>query len=306
MDVANRPLPMNFLQTKSRKAPIVWIARNCAATSGRQNYVEQLMKYVEVDSYGDCLNNQKFPEDKSRMELMGEYKFYLAIENANCEDYVTEKLFDTFAASTVPIVDGPDSYEGFIPDRKSVIRMDAFPDPRDLANYINYLDQNDDAYLEHLAFRKHALDVSANDRLDASFIGNWSDPAFHNIRSSWCSVCRGMLPWWKARVDPHAQPPAKDKSKLLVDKSCWERGKWDYAAEGPPYQPDWKPSPNPITLQPKVPISQLSPKRHSDMWTPRVIWTTEVVLGFLFMVFVAFMMNRQRRRPAKHDLSMSA
>ena len=89
MDVVNRPLPMDFMtrQKKKHKAPIVWIARNCGATSGRQYYVEQLMKYIDIDSYGDCLNNQKFPEGKDRMQLMSEYKFYLAIENANCDDY---------------------------------------------------------------------------------------------------------------------------------------------------------------------------------------------------------------------------
>ena len=219
---------------------------------------------------------------------------------------MTEKLFDTFAASTVPIVDGPDSYEGFIPDQKSIIRMDAFPDPRDLAKYISYLDENDDAYLEHLSFRKHALDKSALDRLDASFIGNWSDSTFHNIRSSWCSVCRGILPWWKARVDPRAKPPVKDKNALLVDNSCWEGGKWNYAVEGPPYLPDWKPTPNPAAFGPKLPpIVELSPTRHSDMWAPLMVWTAEVILGALFMTFAAYMLYRQRRRSAKHEIVMS-
>lgn len=87
MDIANRPLPSNFMDTKTTKAPIVWIARNCQASSGRQHYVAELMKYIKVDSYSTCLNNQEFPDDKTRMDLMSEYKFYLAIENANCDDY---------------------------------------------------------------------------------------------------------------------------------------------------------------------------------------------------------------------------
>lgn len=91
MDVVNRPLPHDFMETKTKKAPILWIARNCRATSGREYYISELMKHIQVDSYGECLNNQEFPEDKSREELMAEYKFYLAIENANCEDY--GKLF---------------------------------------------------------------------------------------------------------------------------------------------------------------------------------------------------------------------
>lgn len=93
MDIANRPLPSNFMDTKTTKAPIVWIARNCQASSGRQHYVAELMKYIKVDSYSTCLNNQDFPDDKTRMELMSEYKFYLAIENANCDDYGKSFLF---------------------------------------------------------------------------------------------------------------------------------------------------------------------------------------------------------------------
>lgn len=87
MDIANRPLPDDFMASKTGSAPILWIARNCDASSGRQYYVEELMKYIKVDSYGSCLNNKKFPDGKSREQLMREYKFYLAIENANCDDY---------------------------------------------------------------------------------------------------------------------------------------------------------------------------------------------------------------------------
>lgn len=99
MDVANRPLPDDFMASKTSSAPILWIARNCGASSGRQHYVKELMKYIKVDSYGSCLNNRKFPNDKSREELMREYKFYLAIENANCDDYgvlicIVQKLLE--------------------------------------------------------------------------------------------------------------------------------------------------------------------------------------------------------------------
>jgi hypothetical protein len=39
--------------------------------------------------------------------LLNQYKFYLAMENSNCKDYVTEKLFRTLAMGLVPIIDGP-------------------------------------------------------------------------------------------------------------------------------------------------------------------------------------------------------
>ncbi|CAO3672251.1 unnamed protein product [Rhizopus stolonifer] len=250
MDVANRPLPKNFMKTKKKGSPILWIARNCMATSGRQKYVNELMKHINVHSYGSCENNMEFPEGKERLELMSEYKFYLAIENANCEDYATEKLYDTFMMSAVPIVDGPSSYDGYLPTNKSVVYMDAFPDPKDLADYINYLDNNDEAYLEYLSFRRDAMTVAAEDRLEPAFIKNWGDADYHNKRSDYCSICRGVLPWWRARHTPGAKP-YKDKSKkFLTDQSCQPAGKWDYIASGRPYKPDWTPRPLPGSIQP--------------------------------------------------------
>jgi hypothetical protein len=87
MDVANRPLPKDFMKTKRKTAPILWIAKNCRATNRRELYIEKLMEYVDVHTYGECLKNHPFPKDKSRMELISEYKFYLAVENSNCDDY---------------------------------------------------------------------------------------------------------------------------------------------------------------------------------------------------------------------------
>ena len=77
----------DLIATKTSDAPILWIASNCDAWSGRQHYVKELMKYIKVDSYGKCLRNKDFPKDVSRSQLMKKYKFYLAIENANCDDY---------------------------------------------------------------------------------------------------------------------------------------------------------------------------------------------------------------------------
>src|SRR4051794_1057419 len=63
---------------------------------------------------GKCLNNTKFPpsisdkyNDEAFISLLKKYKFYLCMENSNCQDYVTEKLFRTLRVGLVPIIDGP-------------------------------------------------------------------------------------------------------------------------------------------------------------------------------------------------------
>ena len=42
---------------RRKDANVVWMASNCKAGNHRMQYVEELMKYIPVYSYGKCLNN---------------------------------------------------------------------------------------------------------------------------------------------------------------------------------------------------------------------------------------------------------
>lgn len=72
------------------------------------------MKHIPIDSYGACLQTAKIPEfsvrdvlrpykvgDMARISskniiliFVAVVKFYLAFENSNCPQYVTEKFFN--------------------------------------------------------------------------------------------------------------------------------------------------------------------------------------------------------------------
>lgn len=63
------------------------------------------MKYIKVANYGPCLRNKEVNGRLSyadKMRIMGTHKFYLAFENANVLDYVTEKVWQAYKAGTVP------------------------------------------------------------------------------------------------------------------------------------------------------------------------------------------------------------
>lgn len=42
-------------------APIIYIQSICDTMSGRDAYVQELMKYIKIDSYGKCLHNKDLP-----------------------------------------------------------------------------------------------------------------------------------------------------------------------------------------------------------------------------------------------------
>ena len=50
-------LPDDFLQQK-RQVPIMWVANNCESNTGRERYLQELMKYIPVDSFGKCLHTK--------------------------------------------------------------------------------------------------------------------------------------------------------------------------------------------------------------------------------------------------------
>ena len=83
----------------------VWIASHCNTVNGRENYVGELEKYITVDVYGLC--GTPCPRNGGKGvgrgggeggecldKLDAEYRFYLAFENSNCQDYITEKVFN--------------------------------------------------------------------------------------------------------------------------------------------------------------------------------------------------------------------
>lgn len=53
------PTPEKFL--KKHLAPVVYVQSDCNTPSERDSYVEELSKYIPVDSYGKCLQNKELP-----------------------------------------------------------------------------------------------------------------------------------------------------------------------------------------------------------------------------------------------------
>ena len=81
---------------KGKTKLVAWFVSNCGGHNGRMAYVDELQKYTHVDVYGFCgpLTCKKGNEAyKCTKMLKDDYKFYLAFENSNCRDYITEKFF---------------------------------------------------------------------------------------------------------------------------------------------------------------------------------------------------------------------
>ena len=51
-------------------APVAYVQSGCDTPSLRDEWVKEFMKYVKVDSYGECLNNKQLTDDIKGSEQM--------------------------------------------------------------------------------------------------------------------------------------------------------------------------------------------------------------------------------------------
>lgn len=160
---------------------LAFMATNCGGggASFRTIYLKELMKYTKVDSLGGCMHNADLPEEMQhpiyddhgtsmrwKIKVFQDYKYVLTFENNNVTDYVTEKLPCVFAAGALPVYMGAPNIQDWLPGKKSIIDTSQFKGAKDLAEYINHLNENDDEYESYFAWKKEGLSPNFKDKYD--------------------------------------------------------------------------------------------------------------------------------------------
>jgi hypothetical protein len=128
--------------------------------SGRRRYLAELMAHLEVRSFGKLWRNQLIADDRgseTKLEIISEFKFTVAFENAIARDYVTEKVFEPLIAGSVPIYRGAPNIEDFAPADHCYINAAKFKKPQELAEFLLALDKDDTAYQAYLAWKGKPL-----------------------------------------------------------------------------------------------------------------------------------------------------
>lgn len=215
-------------------APVLYIQSDCETPVERDFYVSELMKFIKVDSYGKCLNNKKMPKeltlektlenlyDPDLMKFVSRYKFSIAIENAVCQDYITEKLWRPLMAGSIPIYLGSPSIKEWLPTSRSALLISDYDNISNLADYIKTINSNDTLYkqyMEHKILRKISNHRLKNACRKGSFgIENNDDftiPAFE------CFVCKTINKGLYRRHYDSVYTCEKPKSNNLSIQNWW-------------------------------------------------------------------------------------
>lgn len=191
------------IENKKKDVTISWLVSHCGTPSRREEYIEELSNYIKVDSFGrcgdrvdPCANAQDF--NKCFTNFMNRYKFYLAFENSLCKDYVSEKywqFFDSdklFRINLIPVVRGAQSsyYKRLSILGKSYIDAQEFKTPKDLADYLIYLNKNTTAYMEYFKWKIDLFRRLQKNRNKIKVIeDSWNVSTEYHLREPFCKLC---------------------------------------------------------------------------------------------------------------------
>lgn len=156
-----------FAPVKRATAPVVMFISNCESQwvkSARGRFIQELMQYIEVHSYGKCFNNRQVPAELSgkpwweiKWNITSQYRFTLAFENSIARDYVTEKLYHALVVGSVPVYWGAPNVERFLPAPNAAIRVDDFSSAHELAQHLHYLLDHEDEYDLLLSWKRSGV-----------------------------------------------------------------------------------------------------------------------------------------------------
>jgi len=191
----NNYFPAQFLSKgstfASKRDSLLFVYSACFRFH-RSQLFDELSKLIAIDSFGVCKNNkdikEEFPECATFPRsgptvwlqsecLMHNYKFYLAIENIQEPDYITERLYQGLRAGSVPVYLGAPNIRDFLPEN-SAVYVEDFPTLQALVTYLKTAMADETIYNKHFAWK------------DLPFPGRFVNSAIEkSLDSVFCQIC---------------------------------------------------------------------------------------------------------------------
>lgn len=150
---------------KRKDALMAAFIGNCGAKNNRSAMLKELMSLMPIHSYGSCFHNKDIPDDhphpetvkerqREKQNIASQYFFMFSPENSNDVSYVSEKVYDGFAAGVIPVYYGASNIEKFIPAKESIVDLADFATMAEAAKYLIALAEDKEKYMTHMEWKK--------------------------------------------------------------------------------------------------------------------------------------------------------
>uniref|UniRef100_H2YLP2 Fucosyltransferase n=1 Tax=Ciona savignyi TaxID=51511 RepID=H2YLP2_CIOSA len=188
---------------QNKNASAIWIVSNCNTMRGafeRISYVDAMVQYgFKIHRCGYCFDlceNLPLHEAAKWSEAIQKFKFYFSFENnMHCKDYITEKFWEAALwHGVVPVVYGPKDEDVIaVAPRNSYIHASWFASPEELAQYLTFLDGNDEEYRKYFAWRENE-DITVEEMESQIATEHPKVPIFSApLLSQWHRLCDAAL-----------------------------------------------------------------------------------------------------------------
>lgn len=192
IEVAKKPAP-----TTKTKGVALFFSK-CSKSKERFNFIKQLMKYIQVDSYGDCFHNVDLPVSRREEDWQGikqniskQYRFLISSEGAKIPHFVTEKLWHAYLVQAIPIYQGTTDVFYQIPGNNTFLFTDDFSSVKALADHIKQIESDQKLYESFFKY-----DLTNFYKMKEKYCA----------RSRICAICdgayRSKLAWKRSHCKP--------------------------------------------------------------------------------------------------------
>ena len=137
----------------SKRKGVAIFVSNCKAHR-RSQYILELAKYIHIYSYGRCWHNVSHPPERktfttARYLLAKKHRIVVTFENTINHDYITEKIAWSYEAGAIPVYWGAPEIYLWTPGNHTFIDAQRFRGPKELAEYLRRVDEDDDLFRYH-------------------------------------------------------------------------------------------------------------------------------------------------------------
>ena len=168
---------------KSKTKDAIWVVSKCPTAGRREEYVNILKKYIDVEILGACGRNWTCGVRSNHdlgncfSVLNKTYRYYLAFENDLCDDYVSEKFYENYKYDLLLVSRAGHPLKRQVNiDKEAYINAKDFNDAHELGIYLSKLSKNVSQYAKMLA-KKDRYEVVNYQEL---------------FKESMCSICKRL------------------------------------------------------------------------------------------------------------------